>query len=213
MLSVFCIFLYFVYFLSYSLLLLLHSFAISLFFFLMIRRPPRSTLFPYTTLFRSVWRNKVQIQAGITVQRSLYDELEEWSADKEHLTDAERYSDKILRTPNLYGYFTASYTPVKPFTIAFNGNYTGRMYVPHLMSEVNGTADVLVKSPDFFELGVKLSYDFRLTTAMTLQLNLGIQNLFDSYQNDFDKGATRDSGYIYGPGTPRTYYAGAKFSF
>src|SRR3989442_13600322 len=30
-----------------------------LFFFLMIRRPPRSTLFPYTTLFRSVtfiWR-------------------------------------------------------------------------------------------------------------------------------------------------------------
>src|SRR2546429_9374514 len=35
-----------------------------LFFFLMIRRPPRSTLFPYTTLFRSrpiaawmVWRN------------------------------------------------------------------------------------------------------------------------------------------------------------
>src|SRR3989454_3698305 len=28
------------------------------FFFLMIRRPPRSTLFPYTTLFRSI-RNKV----------------------------------------------------------------------------------------------------------------------------------------------------------
>src|SRR5438045_4335174 len=27
-----------------------------LFFFLMIRRPPRSTLFPYTTLFRSVLR-------------------------------------------------------------------------------------------------------------------------------------------------------------
>src|SRR3989454_7375815 len=26
-----------------------------LFFFLMIRRPPRSTLFPYTTLFRSYW--------------------------------------------------------------------------------------------------------------------------------------------------------------
>src|SRR2546430_7028366 len=26
-----------------------------IFFFLMIRRPPRSTLFPYTTLFRSRW--------------------------------------------------------------------------------------------------------------------------------------------------------------
>src|SRR2546430_12649414 len=29
------------------------SFSSFLFFFLMIRRPPRSTLFPYTTLFRS----------------------------------------------------------------------------------------------------------------------------------------------------------------
>src|SRR6267143_5735175 len=30
------------------------SFLFSFFFFLMIRRPPRSTLFPYTTLFRSI---------------------------------------------------------------------------------------------------------------------------------------------------------------
>src|SRR5258708_34957582 len=29
------------------------------FFFLMIRRPPRSTLFPYTTLFRSRYRTSV----------------------------------------------------------------------------------------------------------------------------------------------------------
>src|SRR3712207_8928796 len=29
------------------------SLCVSCFFFLMIRRPPRSTLFPYTTLFRS----------------------------------------------------------------------------------------------------------------------------------------------------------------
>src|SRR3974377_1753729 len=28
--------------------------SVSVFFFLMIRRPPRSTLFPYTTLFRSL---------------------------------------------------------------------------------------------------------------------------------------------------------------
>src|SRR3712207_8793095 len=32
-------------------------FVLCLFFFLMIRRPPRSTLFPYTTLFRSDWGN------------------------------------------------------------------------------------------------------------------------------------------------------------
>src|SRR5256885_11526797 len=37
-----------------------------LFFFLMIRRPPRSTLFPYTTLFRSGVR---QFVAGINFDR------------------------------------------------------------------------------------------------------------------------------------------------
>src|SRR3712207_6961062 len=42
-----------------------------LFFFLMIRRPPRSTLFPYTTLFRSNERHYRQIietaQEGIWI--------------------------------------------------------------------------------------------------------------------------------------------------
>src|SRR3712207_8636608 len=36
-----------------------------LFFFLMIRRPPRSTLFPYTTLFRS--QEYVMVQLGADV--------------------------------------------------------------------------------------------------------------------------------------------------
>src|SRR2546430_3796613 len=45
---------------------MVHSFL--LFFFLMIRRPPRSTLFPYTTLFRSLaedqWRLLSQPPTG-----------------------------------------------------------------------------------------------------------------------------------------------------
>src|SRR5258705_12961351 len=32
--------------------------SVLLFFFLMIRRPPRSTLFPYTTLFRSDYQKE-----------------------------------------------------------------------------------------------------------------------------------------------------------
>src|SRR3712207_7691082 len=36
-----------------------------LFLFLMIRRPPRSTLFPYTTLFRSPRRRCVQRQGPV----------------------------------------------------------------------------------------------------------------------------------------------------
>src|SRR3989338_1720120 len=37
-----------------------------MFFFLMIRRPPRSTLFPYTTLFRSTRQNKSALEEGVS---------------------------------------------------------------------------------------------------------------------------------------------------
>src|SRR2546430_3969490 len=40
---------------------------LSLFFFLMIRRPPRSTLFPYTTLFRSRQATAASRQAASNV--------------------------------------------------------------------------------------------------------------------------------------------------
>src|SRR5256885_10852106 len=40
---------------------------IFVFFFLMIRRPPRSTLFPYTTLFRSHIRQEVHFHADHAV--------------------------------------------------------------------------------------------------------------------------------------------------
>src|SRR3712207_7388148 len=39
-------------------------------FFLMIRRPPRSTLFPYTTLFRSLSNNRVHVR-GVEVGNQL----------------------------------------------------------------------------------------------------------------------------------------------
>src|SRR5690242_20976928 len=41
------------YLLVHFIFTLFYLFFIFFFFFLMIRRPPRSTLFPYTTLFRS----------------------------------------------------------------------------------------------------------------------------------------------------------------
>src|SRR3712207_7638119 len=39
------------------------------FFFLMIRRPPRSTLFPYTTLFRSGHRHEHVLEVAVAGQQ------------------------------------------------------------------------------------------------------------------------------------------------
>src|SRR2546426_1345493 len=48
----------------------LSSLFVPFFFFLMIRRPPRSTLFPYTTLFRSgpvkiIWTREEDVQHDV----------------------------------------------------------------------------------------------------------------------------------------------------
>src|SRR3712207_5447998 len=46
-----------------------------MFFFLMIRRPPRSTLFPYTTLFRSQPHDQAEVVAGDVDQVALVQAL------------------------------------------------------------------------------------------------------------------------------------------
>src|SRR5437899_8653590 len=43
--------------------------SVSYFFFLMRRRPPRSTLFPYTTLFRSYERSGRRADMAKTLER------------------------------------------------------------------------------------------------------------------------------------------------
>ena len=70
-----------------------------------------------------------------------------------------------------------------------------------------------IRTPRFFDLGVKLAYDFKLYKTVDLQLNGGVQNIFESYQKDFDRGANRDSNYIYGPSLPRSFFAGVKISY
>src|SRR3712207_9111418 len=49
-------------------MLLGQALIIYVFFFLMIRRPPRSTLFPYTTLFRSAAQGQARKRLDTAVQ-------------------------------------------------------------------------------------------------------------------------------------------------
>ena len=147
------------------------------------------------------------LQAGLTLQQSHYDEAIAWNDE----VPEQKYR-KMMRTPNTYGYFTASFTPVKRFTASVTGNYTGSMLVGH--SAGSGVENpVAVYTPKFMEVNMKLAYDFPVYRYLTLQVNGGIQNITNAYQKDFDKGWNRDSGYIYGPSLPRSYYVGVKVSY
>ena len=84
------------------------------------------------------------------------------------------------------------------------------MYVQHYAGYI--PEDKLEKTNDFFELGLKCNYDFILKKKQKFSAYIGVKNLFNEYQSDFDKGINRDASYVYGPQQPRTLYAGLKFS-
>lgn len=155
---------------------------------------------------KSILSSWLSLQAGATLQRSRYNEPEKWSESENVPTEK-----KMFRTPNTYGYFTATLTPLKHFTTSLSGTYTGSMLVQHLAGYI--PMDKAVNTPDFFDMNIKLAYDFHIYKDITLEVNAGVQNIFEAYQSDFDQGPSRDSAYIYGPATPRSYFAGIKISY
>lgn len=150
---------------------------------------------------------EAQLQLGFTAQRSQYTKeivwREEVDGDGIVLT-----TKRMPRTPDYYGYFTFTSAPTKHFDFSLSGTYTGKMIVPHMAGYID--QDRMEATPQFFDLNVKLNYTFALHDHIKLQLNGGIQNIFNSFQRDLDKGEFRDSGYFYGPTQPRTYFIGIK---
>ena len=147
-----------------------------------------------------------QVEAGFTIQTSLFDN----PIENSDVLPAKRV---FLRTPNNYGYATLTYTPNLRFNTSVNLVYTGKMDILHLASPGNLNNDIYFTSPSFAEVGVKSSYKFNLNSLQTnLEILGGVKNVFNAYQSDFDTGKDRDSNYIYGPASPRTFFVGIKFS-
>src|SRR5215204_7500226 len=63
------------------------------FFFLMIRRPPRSTLFPYTTLFRP----RPVLRSTVPPRGASWSVLRRWSRSEEHTSELQSHSDLVCR--------------------------------------------------------------------------------------------------------------------
>src|SRR5476649_3063689 len=67
--------------------------SVRFFFFLMIRRPPRSTLFPYTTLFRSCR----SISPGVTSLPAASMVFSARARSEEHTSELQSHSDLVCR--------------------------------------------------------------------------------------------------------------------
>ncbi len=140
-----------------------------------------------------------QLSAGYTYQQSRYTVAQQWS-------QTVAAQNRMLRTPDNYGYFLLDISPLRDFTISLNGKATGSMLVPHFAGYV--PEDVEKKTPSFWDLGIRLAYDIHLYKHYCLEVSCGVKNILDQYQRDLDKGPNRDASYIYGLTTPRTYFAG-----
>lgn len=157
-----------------------------------------------TLELRGNYNKKMQVEAGFTWQSSLFDE------PIEHI-EGEEPNRRFLRTPNQYGYIAYTLTPGEKFNATATGVYTGPMELVHFAGAPEQAVDAYVTTPAFFEMNLKAGYSFRMELIDTgLEVFAGVKNLTNAYQDDFDTGKYRDSGYIYGPGAPRTYYLGLR---
>lgn len=147
------------------------------------------------------YRDMLLVQLGYTFQRSRYLEAQTWSINPDI-----QPQKRMLRTPDNYAYMLVNITPVHDFTISLSGKATGSMLVPHKAGYIAHDEEVTTKA--FWELGIKLSYDIHLYKHYCLEVNGGVKNVLNQYQQDLDKGELRDADYIYGPSQPRTWFIG-----
>lgn len=147
---------------------------------------------------KTYFSSHFDFQTGLTLQRSQYKSPEFWS-DNSNV----KPEKKMFRTPDIYGYFTANIELFHKLKAIINGTLTGPMLVQHMQG--SGTPiDVAVTTPSFFDTSIRLSYPFKIYNRVNIDATIGLTNIFNSYQRDFDLGYQRDSGYIYGPSLPRS---------
>lgn len=155
---------------------------------------------------KAFFSSHFDMQGGVTLQSSRYKKPEVWSDNPDVAPEK-----KLFRTPDIYGYLTANCEITHHLKAMLTGTLTGPMTVQHL--EGSGTpVDVAVRTPTFFDASLRLTYSFEIYNRVTLNVNAGVTNIFNSYQRDFDTGYRRDSGYIYGPATPRSLTCGVSMS-
>ncbi len=158
-----------------------------------------------TLELRVNFNRKLQVESGFTLQTSQYDKAVTY-------IDGVAPTKDFLRTPQQYGFATATFTPNKHWNVNLNYVYTGKMKIAHFGGAINQTTDEMLYTPTFSELNSKLGYTIESKKlGFDCEIYGGLKNIFNAYQSDFDLGKNRDSNYVYGPSQPRTAFIGIKF--
>ena len=163
-----------------------------------------ATVSGLTLELRANYKQKIQFEAGGTLQTNKYENTVPY-------IDGLPPTREFIRTPNHYGFMVLSLNPSKRLSANINYVYTGQMLVPHFAGAENQLFDEMVNTEMFSNLSFKLNYAMDIKKSnLIMEYYLGVKNILNAYQDDFDIGKNRDSNFIYGPAQPRTFFGGIK---
>ncbi len=163
-----------------------------------------ATVFGLNAEFRVNLNRRFQWEIGVTAQRSLLDEA---------LVPAPGLAaePRTLRTPECYGFSRIDLSPAGRWKLGISQVFTGSMRVLHLAGGEGNTEDRVINAPAFLEHHLRLSRTDKIVRdRLQLESFIGVRNVTDARQRDFDRGPHRDSNFVYGPGTPRTFFLGIR---
>lgn len=145
------------------------------------------------------WMNdNFEAQLGWVVQTGEYDDPQDFG------------ETGFFRLPESYGVMQVRYTNPNLVDVFLGARFLGEEKVPHYAGFI---ADDRLETTDTFTV-IDLSVTRRLPLASDiLSLTVGARNITDDYQDDFDSGPDRDTGYLYGPRMPRIWYATVGYDF
>ncbi len=148
------------------------------------------------------------LQAGLTLQQALFREAETIFEDEQNTLT----TNQLLRTPAVYGYLQSAFYLGKSWYAAASLVYTGSMLMAHMTNTETGFIE-LKSTPDFWDASLRLMKSFNLSKHWNLEVDGGVNNLFNQFQRDLDTGFSRDPGYVYGPLRPRTITLGLRLKW
>jgi len=151
---------------------------------------------------RAQWGRRFQWESSWTWQ------FNRWDVPVQVLSEAPA-TRLFMRTPHFYGYSQGTWWSKRGWTLNLHLLLTGPMWVPRFGGSEANPNDLIFRSPTMLEWNGQWTYPYKIKGFHAdFEFFAGFKNLLNRYQREFDRGPGRDSNFIYGPSTPRTWFLG-----
>ncbi len=146
---------------------------------------------------------RLRADLGVVAQRARLDDAETILDDGAGTVVATR---RFNKTPSRFAVLTLQYENDAAFDWALGVRHLGAMHV------LNNNTGAFDRAGSFLVVDASVGRHFRAGGREWL-VRLGVVNLTDDRQRDLESGAGRDSDYVYGPRSPRTFFTSVRCTF